>query len=333
MTVAEFHRDLSPPLRFLVRVLTRAIPTLAGVIIVSFVLLKSLHGDAVDVMASQMGTTDTTEIAKWRHDLGLDQSTGRQLLNYIVNLARFNFGYSYIYNTPVANLIAQRLPATVLLAVTSFVIALSTGILAGVASAYSRGGITDKLISLALLFLYSVPAFCVGLTLIEIFVVRLGWLPLGDAQTLGIDLSGAALIGDRLRHLVLPAATLSLFYTAIYGRLVRASMLEVRHQDYIKTAVAKGLHSRTVVWKHMLRNALLPITAVAGNHIGAMLGGAVTVETVFNWPGLGRLAFEAVMKRDFTVLLAILVLSAMFAVIANIVVDLVHAWIDPRIEY
>jgi peptide/nickel transport system permease protein len=333
MKFSGLRRGLVMSGRVLLSIPFRALPTLLAAIVVSFLLLRLIPGDAVDVMASQVALSNESDIAKWRHDLGLDRSSSEQLLDYVINLARLDFGYSHIYNMPVASLIGERLPSTCLLAGTAFVVAMGIGILAGVISGYAKGSALDQLISAGLLLLYSVPAFWTGLLLIEVFAVWLNWLPLGGSRSLGLDLSGAAWIGDRLRHLVLPALTLALFYIAVDARLVRASMLEIQGQDYIRTAVAKGLDRHTIVWKHMLRNALLPLTAVAGNRIGAMLGGAVTIETVFNWPGMGRLAFEAVLKRDFTVLTAILVLSAFFVIAANIIVDLIQVWIDPRIEH
>lgn len=332
MTADGFRRGLILSGRVFLSIPLRALPTLIIAIVVSFLLLKLIPGDAVDVMASQVALSSESDIAKWRHDLGLDRSIGEQLLNYLFNIGRLDFGYTHIYNMPVSSLIWQRLPSTILLTGTAFVFALTVSVLVGVISGYAKDSPLDRFVSSTLLLLYSIPAFWTGLLLIEVFAVWLNWLPLGGSQSLGGDLSGTAWIADRLRHLVLPALTLALFYTAVDARIVRASILEVQSQDYIRTAVAKGLDRHTIVWKHMLRNALLPLTAVAGNRLGAMLGGAVTIETVFSWPGMGRLAFEAVLKRDFTVLTAILVLSALFVIVANIIVDLIQVWIDPRIE-
>jgi peptide/nickel transport system permease protein len=176
-----------------------------------------------------------------------------------------------------------------------------------------------------------VPAFWIGLMLIVVFSVRLGWLPSGGSGTIGADLDGWAAVADRARHMVLPALSLALFYLAIYARLTRAAMLEVRGQDFVRTARAKGLSPLAVQTRHVLRNALIPVTTMAGLHVGNMLGGAVVVETVFSWPGLGRLAFEAVMGRDFQVLLGILLLSSVLVIVANVAVDLLHAALDPRI--
>jgi len=190
----------------------------------------------------------------------------------------------------------------------------------------------DRILSVAALLFYSVPGFWVGLMLIVLFSVKLGWLPSGGAATIGSGLTGWAALADRARYIVLPATSLALFYVAIYARLTRGAMLEVASQDFIRTARAKGLSPIRVAIRHILRNALLPVTTVAGVHLGGLLGGAVVVETVYSWPGLGRLAYEAVLGRDFNVLLGILLLSSLLVVAVNAALDLLHGWLDPRIE-
>jgi len=232
---------------------------------------------------------------------------------------------------PVSRLIAERLPGSLLLMTTALVLALVIGITAGIVMSVFAGRTADRVLSVVALLFYSIPGFWIGLMLIVVFSVWLGWLPSGGEETIGAGFTGLTWFNDRLRHLILPAISLALFFVAIYARLVRASMLEVRDQDYVRTATAKGLSRRIVTLRHMLWNALLPIITVAGMHAGAILGGAVVVETVFSWPGLGRLAFEAVLKRDFSVLLGILLLSSLIVIIVNMLVDLLQAWLDPRI--
>ena len=168
--------------------------------------------------------------------------------------------------------------------------------------------------------------------LIVAFSVKLGWLPSGGSETIASGLTGVDLLLDRLRHLVLPATTLALFYVAIYARLTRASVLEVSELDFVRTARAKGVGGAGLALRHILRNALIPVTTMAGIHVGGVLGGAVVVETVFTWPGMGRLAFEAVQRRDFAVLLGVLFLSSIVVIVVNMLVDLLQAWLDPRIE-
>jgi peptide/nickel transport system permease protein len=166
---------------------------------------------------------------------------------------------------------------------------------------------------------------------IVLFSVKLGWLPSDGSMTVGASLTGFALVWDRLDHLILPALALASFFIAVYARLVRASMLEVQRQDFMRTAHAKGLHPFSVQLRHALRNALIPVTTVAGMHLGNLLGGAVVIESLFGWPGMGRLALEAVLARDFSVLLGVLLLSSLLVIVANMAIDLLHAWLDPRI--
>jgi peptide/nickel transport system permease protein len=179
---------------------------------------------------------------------------------------------------------------------------------------------------------YSIPSFWIGLMLIVLFSVHLGWLPSGGAGTIGTGATGFAWLLDKARYMTLPATSLALFYLAIYARVTRASMLEVRSQDFVRTARAKGLHPVVISMRHVLRNSLIPLTTVAGLHVGGILGGAVVIETVYSWPGLGRLAVDSVMARDFKVLLGILLLSSLAVVVVNIVIDLVQAELDPRIR-
>ena len=190
----------------------------------------------------------------------------------------------------------------------------------------------DRVLSVLALVFYSVPSFWIGLMLIVFFSIQLGWLPSGGSGTIGASLTGWPALVDKLRYMVLPALSLALFFVAIYARLTRAAMLEVRSQDFVRTAAAKGVAPWRITVHHVLRNALLPVTTMAGVHLANILGGAVVVETVYSWPGLGRLAFEAVMGRDFNVLLGVLVLSSLLVILANMLVDLLHAWLDPRID-
>ncbi|MEZ2129689.1 MULTISPECIES: ABC transporter permease [unclassified Sinorhizobium] len=317
--------------RTLRRTLLQAIPTMLGIVILNFFLLQLAPGDAADVMAGEAGSATEETMAALRTRFGLDNPVLVQLGHYLNNLVHFSLGFSPRYGMPVADLIAQRLPGTLTLMAVALVIAILLGVALGSLMATFAGRIPDRLLSVFSLLFYSIPSFWIGLMLIVLFSVTLGWLPSGGAGTIGSRLTGWAALVDKARYMVLPATSLALFYVAIYARLTRASMLEVKNQDFVRTAYAKGLTPFSVTARHILRNALIPITTMAGMHIGGMLGGAVVVETVYSWPGLGRLAFEAVMGRDFTVLLGILLLSSLLVIIANAVVDLVHAWLDPRI--
>jgi peptide/nickel transport system permease protein len=318
--------------RLVLRTLLHAVPTVVGIVIVVFFLLKLVPGDAVDVLAGESGSATVETMAQWRSQFGLDQSLFHQLLMYLNNLLHFSLGYSPRYNTPVMALILSRLPGTLLLMLLSQLVAIVFGIVAGAVMATWAGKWPDRLLSLLALLLYSTPGFWIGLMALILFSVHLDWLPSGGDITIGANLSGVAYLLDMLRHAVLPVLALSSFFIAIYARLTRSAMLEIAQQDFVRTAHAKGLSPFVVTVRHILRCALLPFTTVAGMHVGNLLGGAAVVETVFSWPGLGRLALEAVMARDFNVLLGVLLLSAFLVIAANILVDLLQAWLDPRIK-
>jgi len=317
--------------RTLLRTALHAAPTVLGIVILNFFLLKLAPGDAADAIAAQDGSATAETMASLRHTWGLDNPTLVQLVTYLDNLAHFSLGTSPHWGVPVIDLIAQRLPGTLILMAVSLGIAIVIGLALGAVMANFAGRLPDRLISVVSLLFYSVPGFWIGLMLIVLFSVTLGWLPTGGAGAIGSRLTGLAAIIDKARYMILPATSLALFYVAIYARLTRASMLEVQSQDFVRTARAKGVSPLAVTVRHVLRNALIPITTLAGMHVGAMLGGAVVVETVYNWPGLGRLAFEAVMGRDSNVLLGILLFSSLLVIFANALVDLLHAWLDPRI--
>jgi peptide/nickel transport system permease protein len=317
--------------RRLLRTGLQAIPTVLGIVILNFFLLKAAPGDAADAMAAESGSATEETMKALRHRFGLDNPVLVQLVDYLNNLAHFSLGFSPRYNMPVLDLIGQRLPGTLILMTVALVIAVLLGLFVGAVMAVFAGRLPDRLLSILSLLFYSTPGFWVGLMLIVVFSVNLGWLPSGGSGTIGSVLTGLPALLDQARFMILPATSLALFYVSVYARLTRAAMLEVKTQDYVRTARAKGLSASAVTIRHVLRNALIPITTLAGMHVGSMLGGAVVVETVYSWPGLGRLAFEAVMARDFTVLLGILLLSSLLVIVANVLVDLLHAWLDPRI--
>lgn len=319
-------------LRVLRRTVVQAVPTVLGIVILNFLLLQMAPGDAADVMAGEFGTATEETMALLRRQFGLDVPMLQQLVNYLANLAQFSLGFSPRYGVPVSELIFQRLPSTLALMGLALAMALGVGIALGTTMALTAGRLPDRALSVMSLVFYSVPGFWIGLMLIVLFSVKLGWLPSGGQESIGAGLTGVAAFADRLKHMILPATSLALFYIAIYGRLTRAAVLEVASQDYVRTAAAKGLPPLAVTLRHVLRNALLPVTTLAGMHLGGILGGAIVVETVYSWPGLGRLAFESVMRRDFNVLMGVLLLSSLLVILANTLVDLLQAWLDPRIE-
>jgi peptide/nickel transport system permease protein len=311
--------------------LLHAIPMAFGIVVLDFLLLKLLPGDAADVIAGESGSATAQTLAALRSRFGLDQPILTQLLNYLDNLAHLNLGFSAHYDSDVFSLIVARMPATLLLMLSAFMLALVFGIAVGWIMAAFAGSWLDRVLTVLVLFFYSTPGFWIGLMSIVFFSVKLRWLPSTGSMTIGVDLHGVARFIDRARYLILPAITLATFSMAIYARLTRAAMLEVQTQDFIRTATSKGLHPFIVQFRHALRNALIPVTTVAGLHLANLLGGAVVVETVFGWPGLGQLALDAVLSRDFNVLLGILLMSSFLVILVNAVMDLIHAWLDPRI--
>lgn len=314
------------------RALLQALPAALGIVLVVFLFLQLMPGDAVDVIASQSGSATAENMAWMRAEYGLDKPVLLQFYNYLMHLAHFNLGYSPRYGTDVTTLILSRLPNTLLLMLLAQVFALIVGISFGVIMAIWANKWPDRLLTLFNLLLYSLPGFWMGLVILLLFSVQLDWLPSGGSQTIGANLSGWSALADTLRHAVLPVLALSSYFIAIYARLTRSAMLEIATQDFVRTAHAKGLHPRTIALRHVLRCALMPVTTVAGMYFGNLLGGAAVIETVFNWPGLGSLAMEAIVARDFNVVLGVLLLSAFLVVIVNIVVDVLQSWLDPRIE-
>jgi peptide/nickel transport system permease protein len=310
----------------------QALPTMLGIIVLCFFLLQLVPGDAADVLAAESGSATAETMNALRERFGLDQPMLLQLINYLIHLAHLDLGYSTRFGMPVSKLISERLPNTLLLMVSAFAMALVLGILAGWVMAIFAGRWPDRLLQIVVLLFYSTPGFWVGLMAIVLFSVKLGWLPSNGSMTVGIPMSGVHLLLDRASYLVLPSLALSSFFIAVYARLTRATMLEVQGQDFIRTASAKGLHPIAVQLRHIVRNALIPVATVASIHLGNLLGGAVVVETVFGWPGMGRLALEAVIGRDFNVLLGVLLLSSLLVIVANAGMDLLQAWLDPRVQ-
>jgi peptide/nickel transport system permease protein len=318
---------------FVARRLLQLLPVVLAIAALNFVLIKTAPGDAADIIAGQMGSATLEFTEQLRREFGLDLPLAEQFISYVGRLARLDLGVSVIQQQPVLDLILDRLPATLLLMLTAISIAVAAGIALGVVAARRQGGWLDNVISVVALLVYATPAFWLGLMLIVLFSIRLDLLPSGGMVQIGVAHTSLSMALDVARHLVLPALTLGLFYTAIYARLMRASMLEVYGQEFITTARAKGLTERTVAWSHAARNALLPVVTLAGMQLGHLLGGSVLIETVFGWPGLGRLVFDALQQRDLNLLLGILFVSSVVVVLANLVVDLAYGLLDPRITH
>ncbi len=318
--------------RFLARRLLQAVPTVLVIIVINFLVLHLTPGDVVDVLAGEAGAATPEYVAMLRQRFGLDRPILTQLGSYVWGVLHLDLGFSFRHNMTVAQLTLERLPATLLLMGTSIGLAVVLGLVLGVSAARYVNRPADGAIAILALLSYATPAFWIGLMFIVLFSVKLGWLPTGGMMSIGANHKGLAHALDVAHHLVLPAVSLALFYAAIYTRLMRASMLEVAGQDYVRTARAKGIAESAVTYRHVLRNALLPLVTVVGVQVGSLLGGSVLVETVFGWPGLGRLAFEAVQTRDYNLLLGILFMSSLLVIAVNLVVDLLYAVLDPRIE-
>lgn len=325
-----------PRVAFLRRAGRRLLQLAAVVLAVAtlnFFLLRLAPGDAAQVLAGEAGSASPEYLAALRTQFGLDQPLAVQYGRYVVHLLQLDLGHSFRHGMPVAELIAGRLPATLLLMGSAIAGAVLLGTLLGVLAAARAGRLVDLLVSGASLLFFATPLFWIGLVLMVVFSVMLDWLPVGGFETAGSTLTGLPRALDVARHLVLPAVTLGLFYMAGYVRLVRATMIEVQRQDFVRTAVAKGAGPWRVRIRHVLRNALLPVVTMVGLQLASVLGGAVLVETVFAWPGLGRLAFEALYQRDLNLLLGILLSSAAVVVLANWGVDALYRRLDPRIRF
>ena len=320
--------------RFIARRLLQVLPVVLAIAAMNFLLLQLAPGDAADILAGQMGHASPELVEQMRRDFGLDRPLYQQFFIYLGKLLSFESrhiqhpaaaGHRPDHGAPAGDRAAdddrdrRRCCAR--------------------RAARHRGRDArsgrwlDSVISVLALVVYATPAFWLGLMLIVLFSVYFDLLPSGGMMTIGSGKTGLTLALDIARHLVLPATTLGLFYVAIYARLMRASMLEVYNLDFITTARAKGLTEGRIAWTHAFRNALLPVVTLAGVQFGHLLGGSILVETVFAWPGLGRLVFDALLQRDLNLLLGILFVSSVVVILANLIVDLTYGFLDPRIVH
>jgi peptide/nickel transport system permease protein len=318
-------------MRLLFSKAANAILVVMTVAVLNFSLVRLAPGDPALILAGQAGAADEKFVDQLRVEFGLDKPLYVQLVDYLSRMARFDLGFSYRQNKSVLALVAERIPNTLLLTGTAFMLALIGGVSLGSAAAWRRGTITDTLIGGVALVFYATPVFFNGLLLLFVFSAKLEWLPGFGSETVGGEFSWVGAIGDRLSHLVLPAITLSLLYAATYVRLTRASAIEVLGSDFVKTARAKGLPDRRIRRAHVLRNAVLPVLTIAGMQAGQLIGGAVVVETIFGWPGVGRLAFDALLQRDYPVLLGVFFICSIMVVLFNLLTEIGYRWLDPRV--
>lgn len=321
---------------YVIRRLILIIPTFFLISLIIFVLIHLAPGDPVRAMFAGRPVPPET-IDRIRKELGLDQPIHFQYLIWVGRLIRGDFGFSYIYYEPVVNLVGERIPHTLELMLAANGLSLVIAIFLGVISAVKQYSLTDALCSLGAVVGYSTPNFWIAMVAIIVFSVQLGLLPISGVETQlppGIKFPSLFhALYDRLVHLVLPTSVLVFGWTAYLFRMVRSSMLEVLAQDYVTTARAKGLRERIVIYKHALRNALLPVVTYTGYSIGFLLSGAAVIEYIFAWPGLGRFWVSSAYNRDYPTLMGIAMITALMVLVANLCTDIAYAVVDPRIRY
>lgn len=303
---------------FLYRLLG-TIPVLLGVSVAVFVMVRLVPGDPVQIMFANSSQPSQEQIDLMRHQLGLDEPIYRQYAQYLEGIVQGDLGESFRSRQPVGSEIIDRLPNTLKLTAASLLVAIVIGVTAGILSATFRGGWIDRISMVVAIVGLSVPGFWLGMMIMLLFGVRLQWFPVSGAET--------------WKHLVMPAFTLGVISSAVLARITRASMLEALNQDYVRTARAKGLRNITVVWRHALRNALIPVVTIIGLQIGGLLSGAFIIESVFAYPGIGALAVNALQTRDFPMIQGIVLFVAVVYVGVNVLIDMLYGLLDPRISY
>ena len=292
-------------------------PTIFGVVTLVFLIIHLIPGDPVEIMLGETATL--TDKAKLRADLGLDLPISVQYFRFITNLVQGDFGMSFHFRQPAFDLIIKRLPATIELSLGALVVALMISVPLGILSAAKQYSFIDQTSLFVALLGVSMPNFWLGPLLIIIFSINLGWLPVSGR-------------GD-ITHLLLPAITLGSSMAAILTRMIRSSLLDILNEEYIKTARAKGLPEQIILFKHALRNALLPVVTILGLQFGSLLAGSIITETIFSWPGIGRLTIQAIISRDYALVQGCVMIIALGYVFINLLTDLLYVWIDPRIKY
>lgn len=321
---------------FILRRLLQAVPLLLGIATVTFFMAHLAPGDPMDMYLEERyrREVDPEVVELIRKKYGLDQPVHVQYVRWMQNVARGDLGESFRYRRPVADLIAERVPYTLQLSVLALLTGTLIGIALGIVSAIKQYTALDKTITLGSLVVYSLPGFWLALMLVLVFSVDLGWFPTSQTRSLDYDLlSFWGKVGDRLWHLVLPVFVLAVGMAAGKARYMRNKLLEVLSEEYVLAARARGLRETSVILRHALRNALIPIITMLGMSLPFLLGGAVLIETVFAWPGLGTLAVEAVGGRDYPLLLATSMIVAVLVVLGNLLADVLYAVVDPRVAY
>ena len=311
---------------YILKRLVSAVPVLVGITVIVFLIMAMIPGDPASAILGSYATPENVE--KLNRDLGLDKPLVQRYLIWLGNMLQGDFGRSFSLNRPVLDEVAERFNATLVLAGTAFLLCSLLGILAGAISAARQYGLADKLITFVVLIGISVPSFFLGMMMILAFAVNLRWLPVSGM----FAIYGGGDLPDLLRHLVMPALALAVVATGVIARLARSAMLEVLRQDFIRTARAKGVPETGVIWRHALKAAMVSIIPVLGVQAGFVLSGAVYIEIVFQWPGVGRMLVDAILKRDILLVQGGVVFVAACYVLFNIVVDVAQSMLDPRIK-
>jgi peptide/nickel transport system permease protein len=317
--------------QFVFRRLLHAIPLLLAVVVLNYALIASTPGDPITVLVGDF-PAPAEYLAQVRHTYGLDQPVPIQVMHYVLHVLQGDLGYSFANRQPVLSLILDRLGATLELTGTALLFAAVFGIWFGVLSARGADGRLDRAIQSVSIVGYALPEFWVGQLLILAFAIWLGWLPLQGNQSIRGSPEGVAGFIDSLRYLVLPAFALSLRYFALIARITRTAMLEVLGAEFVLAARSRGSSERAVLLDHVLRNAIAPVISVIGYNLGFILAGSALIETVFGWPGIGRLLFDSITSRDYPTMMGILLLISFTVVLANLATDILHRVLDPRVR-
>ncbi len=311
---------------YILKRLLSAIPVLFGITLIVFLIMAMIPGDPATAILGSYATPENVE--KLNRDLGLDAPLYQRYFIWLGNLLQGDFGRSFALNRPVLDEVLERFNATLVLAGTAFVLCAVLGVIAGVISASRQYGFADKAITFVVLLGISIPSFFLGMMMVLLFAVNLKWLPVSGMYAI----YGGGDLPDLLKHLIMPATALAVVATGVIARLSRSAMLEVLRQDFVRTARAKGVPERAVVWRHALKAAMVSIIPVLGIQAGFVLSGAVYIEMVFQWPGVGRMLVDAILKRDILLVQGGVVFVAACYVMFNIIVDVAQSMLDPRIK-
>jgi peptide/nickel transport system permease protein len=317
--------------KYIIKRILQSIPILIGITLLTFCIMQLAPGNPMQTMINPRISPE--ELAKAEKTLGLDKPIIVQFFNWFKEILKGNLGYTVKTGQPVAGLILERLPATLLLTSTAFIMSFVAGVPLGVFSATHKYSKADYGLTVFAFVGISIPAFFFGIALIYIFAVKLGWFPTSGLATINLKGSGLTIFVDKFKHLILPSIVLALPNLATVMRFTRSSMIEVLTHDYIRTARAKGLSQKAVRYKHALRNALIPVITIFGLSIPFLFGGAYITETIFNWPGMGSLGINAITAREYPVIMGLNLFTSILVLVGNLVADILYAWADPRIRY